>query len=132
MSLLYLDSSALVELIAREPETPALLSLLELRPEVVSSALARVEVLRAVSRAGRAPGSLERARDVLSRVALIAMDGGILDAAATIQPAELRSLDAIHLATALSLHPEAAMFVSYDERLNAAAAAARLRVVSPR
>lgn len=132
MSLLYLDSSALVKLVAREPETPALLSLLEPRPEVVSSALARVEVLRAVARAGRTSDTLARAEAVLSRVVLVAMDGEILDGAASLQPAALRSLDAIHLATALILHPEADMFVSYDERLNAAAALAGLRVVTPR
>ena len=132
MSLLYLDSSALVKLVAREPETSALLSLLEPRPEVVSSALARVEVLRAVARVDHSSGTLERARDVLSRVALVAMDGDILDIAAGLEPADLRSLDAIHLATALVLHPEADMFVSYDERLNTAAASAGLRVVIPR
>ena len=132
MSLLYLDSSALVKLVAREPETPALLSLLEPRPEVVSSALARVEVLRAVARAGRTPDTLARAEAVLSRVVLVAMDGEILDGAASLQPVALRSLDAIHLATALTLHPEADMFVSYDERLNAAATLAGLRVVTPR
>ena len=132
MSLFYLDSSALVKLVAREPETPALLSLLEPRPEVVSSALARVEVLRAVARAGRTSDTLARAEAVLSRVVLVAMDGEILDGAASLQPVALRSLDAIHLATALILHPEADMFVSYDERLNAAATVAGLRVVTPR
>jgi len=132
VSLLYLDSSALVKLVAREPETSALLSLLEPRPEVVSSALARVEVLRAVARTGRGSDTLERARSVLSRVVLVAMDGWILDAAASLEPAELRSLDAIHLATALTLQPEADMFVSYDERLNTAAAGAGLQVVTPR
>ena len=132
MSLLYLDSSALVKLVAPEPETPALLSLLEPRPEVVSSALARVEVLRAVARVGRTVETLERARGVLSRVVLVAMDGDILDGAASLQPAELRSLDAIHLATALTLRPEIDMFVSYDARLNTAAAVAGLQVVTPR
>ena len=132
MSLLYLDSSALVKLVAREPETSALLSLLEPRPEVVSSALVRVEVLRAVARTGRGSETLERARSVLSRVVLVAMDSWILDAATSLEPAELRSLDAIHLATALTLQPEADMFVSYDERLNTAAAGVGLQVVTPR
>jgi len=132
VSLLYLDSSALVKLVAREPETSALLSLLEPRPEVVSSALVRVEVLRAVARTGRGSETLERARSVLSRVVLVAMDSWILDAATSLEPAELRSLDAIHLATALTLQPEADMFVSYDERLNTAAAGVGLQVVTPR
>ena len=132
MGLLYLDSSALVKLVARESETPALLSLLEPRPEVVSSALARVEVLRAVARAGGTPRSLERARRVLSRVVLVAVDDPILEAAAILEPNDLRSLDAIHLATALALRPEADAIVSYDGRLNAAANAAGFRVLTPR
>ena len=125
MSLLYLDSSALVKLVAPEPETPALLSLLEPRPEVVSSALARVEVLRAVARAGGKKRDLARARRVLSRVALVAVDDPILEAAATLDPVDLRSLDAIHLATALSLRSEAEAIVSYDDRLNTAARSGR-------
>ena len=131
MSLLYFDSSALVKLVAREPETPALLSLLQPRPEVVSSALARVEVLRAVARAGSQAERVKRAHGVLSRVTLVAMDDLILNAAATLEPTGLRSLDAIHLATVVALRPEADAFVSYDGRLNAAARAAGLPVLSP-
>jgi len=132
VSLLYLDSSALVKLVAREPETSALLSLLEPRPEVVSSALARVEVLRAVARAGKDQRTLERAQQVLSRLVLVAVDDPILDAAAAIEPVDLRSLDAIHLATALALRPDTEAIVSYDGRLNAAAEAAGLPVWAPR
>ena len=132
MVLLYLDSSALVKLVAREAETAALLSLLEPRPEVASSALARVEVLRLVGRAGGSKKSRERAREVLSRVALVAVDDPILEAAATLGPADLRSLDAIHLATALALQPEIEAIVSYDSRLNAAAKALGLSVLTPR
>jgi len=132
VSLFYLDSSALVKLIAQEPETPALVSLLEPRPEVVSSALARVEVLRAVARARGGKRALERAREVLSRVVLVAMDDPILEAAATLDPVEMRSLDAIHLATALALGAETEAIVSYDARLNAAAVAIGLPVLTPR
>jgi len=132
LSLLYLDSSALVKLVAREAETSALLSLLEARPEVASSALAQVEVLRAVRRAGGRKRDLDRAREVLSRVVLIAVDDSILEAAATLDPAALRSLDAIHLATALELRPESQAIVSYDDRLNAAAEAIGIPVLAPR
>jgi len=132
LSLLYLDSSALVKVVAREAETPALLSLLEARPEVASSALAQVEVLRAVRRAGGRKRDLDRAREVLSRVVLIAVDDSILEAAATLDPAALRSLDAIHLATALELRPESQAIVSYDDRLNAAAEAIGIPVLAPR
>ncbi len=132
MSVLYLDSSALVKLVAPEPETTALLALLEPRPEVVSSALARVEVLRAVVRSGGRKRAIERARTVLSRVFLVAMDDPILEAAAALRPARLRSLDAIHLATALALRPDVETIVSYDDRLNAAARALELPVLTPR
>lgn len=132
MSLLYLDSSALVKLVAHESETSALVSLLKPRPEVVSSALARVEVLRAVARADGRKRALERAREVLSRVVLVAVDDPILEAAASLDPPDLRSLDAIHLATALALGREAEAIVSYDGRLNAAAVAIGLSVLSPR
>lgn len=132
MSPLYLDSSALVRLVAPEPETPALVALLESRPEVVSTALARVEVLRAVCRAGRTRSTLDRARDVLARLCLIAADAPILEAAAMPEFIDLPPLDAIHIATALALGPEATAFVGYDDRLNAAAAAAGLLVLSPR
>ena len=131
MRALYLDSSALVKLVTREPESAALLSLLEPRPEVVSSVLARVEVLRAVARVRDSKRTLERARAVLSRVVLVAMDGPILEAAATVAPVDLRSLDAIHLATALTLRPEIEAIVSYDARLNEAAKAVGLPVLTP-
>jgi predicted nucleic acid-binding protein len=132
MPLLYLDSSALVKLVAPEPETAALLSLLDSRPEVASSALARVEVLRAVARAGSGKRTRERARQVLSSVVRVDIDDPILEAAAALDPPGLRSLDAIHIATALALQPELEAVVSYDGRLNVAATALGLAVVTPR
>ena len=132
MSQLYLDSAALVKLVAREPETPALRKLLARRPEVASSALARVEVLRAVRRAGLGERRLDQAQAVLSRVVLVAVDGPILDAAASLDPQELRTLDAIHLATALALQPELEALVGYDARMNAAAEKVGLAVLTPR
>jgi predicted nucleic acid-binding protein len=131
VSLLYFDSSALVKLVVLEPETPALLSLLESRAAVVSSAIAQVEVLRSVRRAGGSPEARTRARDVLSRVVLFAVDDPILEAAAALEPADVRSLNAIHLATALALGRDADGFVCYDGRLNEAAGSLALRVVSP-
>lgn len=131
MSLLYFDSSALVKLISREAETPSLFGILESGPGVVSSALARVEVTRAVARAGGRAALRERASEVLSRVALVAIDDAILNAAAELGSADLRSLDAIHLATALALGPELESLVSYDLRLNTAAEAVGLQVLSP-
>ena len=129
-ALLYLDSSALVKLVAEEPETPALLHFLADWPHRISSVLARVEVLRAVTRAGAGPAIRRRAVRVMARVALVKIDEQVLAAAARLAPPELRTLDAIHLATAQSLDQLAGM-VTYDTRLGRAAARNRLRVWSP-
>jgi predicted nucleic acid-binding protein len=129
-SLLYLDSSALVKLVVVEPETPALLEFLAGWPHRVSSTLARVEVLRAVRRAGAGPAVRQRATRVLARVALIRIDDPVLTGAARVAPPELRTLDAIHLATARSLD-DLAGIVTYDARLGRAATRARLKVWSP-
>lgn len=129
-SLLYLDSSALVKLVVAEPETPALLRLLARWPHRISSALARVEVVRAVKRAGAGPAVRRRATRVLARVALVRIDQPVLAAAARAAPPELRTLDAIHLATARSLDGLAGI-VTYDGRLGRAASRARLKVWSP-
>jgi predicted nucleic acid-binding protein len=129
-SLLYLDSSALVKLVVAEPETRALLEFLAGWPHRVSSALARVEVLRAVKRARAAPAVRRRATRVLARVALIRIDDAVLAAAARVPPADLRSLDAIHVATARSLDGLAGI-VTYDARLGRAASRAHIKVWSP-
>lgn len=129
-SLLYLDSSALVKLVVTEPETPALFEFLGGWPHRVSSALARVEVLRAVKRTGAGPAVRRRATRVLARVALVRIDDAVLAAAARVPPAELRTLDAIHVATARSLDGLAGI-VTYDARLGRAAERARFKVWSP-
>ena len=129
-SLLYLDSSALVKLVVAEPETPALLEFLAGWPHRVSSALARVEVLRAVKRTGAGPAVRRRATRVLARVALIRIDDVVLAAAARVLSPELRTLDAIHVATARSLDGLAGI-VTYDARLGRAASRARFKVWSP-
>ena len=126
--MLYLDSSAIVKLVAPEPETAELVEAIRLDPVAVSSALARTEVVRAVRRSG---GSVPRARRVLDGIALAPIDEGILRGAAELAPPRLRTLDAIHLATALSLREEIASFVTYDDRLAAAATSAGLTVDAP-
>jgi hypothetical protein len=120
----------LVKLVVAEPETTALLAFLAEWPHRVSSALARVEVLRAVKRAGAGPAVRSRATRVLARVALIRVDDPVLAAAARVPP-ELRTLDAIHLATARSLDGLAGV-VTYDARFSRAAGRARIKVWSPR
>jgi predicted nucleic acid-binding protein len=129
--LIYLDSSAIVKLVIREAETPALLSFLGDHPERASSALARVEVYRAFRRARASDAEKRRAADVLARIALIRIDDDILQAAAEIEPAQLRSLDAVHLATALLIREEMTALVSYDDRFAAAAKKHGLKVLAP-
>lgn len=129
--MVYLDASAIVKLVVPEPESAALRRELARDADWVSSALARVEVLRALRRTGATPDSFRFAEELLDRMALVAVDQPVLNAAASAEPAGLRSLDALHLATVLSLVGVDA-FVGYDERLGAAAAAAGLPVLSPR
>jgi predicted nucleic acid-binding protein len=130
--MLYLDSSAIVKLIVPEPETNALVEIIRPDPETVSCVLARVEVLRAVRRAGARRAVADRAGSILRRMALVRLDEGIVTTAANLRPLELRTLDAIHLATALSLTQAIAGLITYDARLASAARAAGLTVQVPR
>jgi predicted nucleic acid-binding protein len=129
----YLDTSALVKLVVDEPESSALRVMLESTPRRVSSELTVVELLRAVRR--RDPGGeleLERlAADVLETVSLYAMTRGLLVEAALLGPVKLRSLDAIHVATALHLRDQLNAVISYDHRLAVAAEAHGLQVLAP-
>ena len=126
--VVYLDSSALVKLVVREPESAALRSYLRSTPNRVSSTLARVEVLRAVLPQGA--GARIRARQVLERTSLLALDDTLLDAAGTLDLPGLRSLDAIHLAAAQAVGPLRAL-VTYDRRLAEAAESLGLEHVAP-
>ncbi len=127
----YLHSSAIVKLVAPEPETSALVESLRADPEVVSSVLSRVEVLRAVRRTGASGDREERANAVIDRIALISMEDAILIRAARLEPTSLRTLDAIHLATALSLGADVAGLITYDAKLAEAAASEGLDVLAP-
>ncbi len=129
--MLYLDSSAIVKLVAPEPETAGLVETLRSDPEAVSSALARIEVVRAVRRAGAGSDRERRAEAVLDRIALVPIDEGILHRAAHLGPVGLRTLDAIHLATALFLGSDIAGMITYDARLAEAAVGEGVAVVVP-
>jgi predicted nucleic acid-binding protein len=126
--VLYLDSSAIVKLVLHEPETSDLIQTVRADPEIVSSGLAWTEVVLATRRAGRSTGRAER---VLDGIALVPIDEGILREAATLGPKDLRTLDAIHLATALSLRPDVGAMITYDVRQSRAAAALGLEVAMP-
>ena len=126
----YLDSSALIKLVFEEPESAALERFLIEWPVRASSWLARVEVLR-TARTVRDAIVVRHADDVLAAVDLIAPDARLLVEAAELEPFSLRALDAVHLATALSLQPDLAGVVVYDRRLSDAARAAGLTVWAP-
>ena len=129
--MVYLDSSAIIKLVVTEPESRALRAYLTDRRERVASALARVEVFRALRRAhGGARAPLRRAEQILAGIAVVAVDDPVLHDAAALAPPRLRSLDAVHLATALSLEGLEAV-VTYDRRLAAEVAEAGLGVASP-
>jgi predicted nucleic acid-binding protein len=126
----YLDSSAIVKLAVREPESLALRRYLRRRQPLVSSALARTEVLRALLPAG--DKAVARGRSVLQRFDLVRVNDQILNAAGGLRPPELRSLDAIHLATAEQLGDELSALVTYDDRMITAAKRLGYKVVQPR
>ena len=130
-TLVYLDSSALVKLVVREEGTDALRAWLSLHAAVVSSALAVAEVRRAIGRISARRSLADRARLVLDGVALLAVDVAVLESAAGLKPPELRTLDAIHVASALSLGADLLAFVTYDERQASAAKRAGLPVETP-
>ena len=95
----------------------------------VSSALIRVEATRACARYGAK--YVSRAELALARLAIVPVDDAVLRLAAELDPPALRSLDAIHLATALSLGADLGVLVTYDLRLQAAARDAGVNVAAP-
>ena len=126
----YLDSSALVKLVIPEPESDALRAELAIWARHVSSALARVEVIRACARVDvKARLAAERVVDALD---LIALDDGVLREAARVGTVELRSLDAIHVASALVIGDALGVVFAYDERLVEAMGAAGIPTANPR
>lgn len=112
-----------------EPEREALERELERWPERVSSMLLLTEAIRACARYGELYA--EQARVDLQRLSLLPIDEHTLRCAATLPPASLRSLDAIHLATALSIREDLGVLIAYDERLLGAAREHGLPVATP-
>jgi predicted nucleic acid-binding protein len=87
------------------------------------------EAIRACARYGEVYAA--QARLDLQRLSLLPIDQQVIDHAATLPPASLRSLDAIHLATALSLGDDLGILIAYDERLVSAARDSGLPVATP-
>ena len=128
-SLAYLDASALVKLVLDEPETPALRRHLGAVERKATSQIAIVEVTRAVRLADPVPQTLLDARRLFEEAELVRTTRAIIERAAGLASARLRSLDAIHLATALELRPDE--FIAYDSRLLEAAGLSGLVAASP-
>ena len=128
---IYLDASAIVKLVSREPESDALVAWMAHHPEGITSALSRVEVGRAALRSRLGPGAHERCSRIFEHLTVVSIDETVVDLATRLPGDGLRSLDALHLATALSIGDFPAAFVTYDDRLGHAAEAAGLVVVSP-
>lgn len=132
MSVLYLDASAIVKMIIREPESDALRGELDRWTELASSVVSRVEVPRAVRRimAGH-DWPEEEAGAALDGIAYLDIDLALAREAARLDPMELRSLDAIHIASAISLGADLGAISTYDVRLAEAARHRGIEVVSP-
>ena len=128
MKLAYLDTSAFVKTIVAEPESDQLARWLADRPLRVSCALLRTEAIRALRPHGA--DAVTAARRQLRAVRLVRLDDRLLDAAGDV-PGEIRALDAIHLAAALSLGSDLDVLVTYDRRMEAVASELGITVVSP-
>lgn len=128
--MIYLDTCAFVKLLWWEQESAALQRFLASSAEqrLVSSELLVLGVRRAVLRAGAA---MSRAELLLTRIDRVAITRAVVEAASRLPEPHLRSLDAIHLATALTLRTELGAFVTYDKRLISAAEVYRIPVTSP-
>ncbi len=128
--LVYLDTSAFVKLVIPEPETDALVTALTSKVRLVASEILEVEALRAARRATGDQGA-NAARTQLAGVRLLPLTAQIRKRACELEPDTLRSLDAIHIATALDLGQRLTCMYTYDTRMTSAANEAGLLVQAP-
>ncbi|MGY5072346.1 type II toxin-antitoxin system VapC family toxin [Streptomyces griseus] len=143
--MIYLDSCALVKLIVREKETDALVAFLEERSQQrhVTSEIAVTEVMRVIRRARCGPQGqplldeatfirlLTVAEKRLDATDQVTLDSAVLKAAGALEEFNIKSLDAIHLASAMVLGPSLTSFVTYDEKLRGHAENRGLQALSP-
>lgn len=129
--MIYLDSSALMKLVRAEAETEDLIDWLdaEQAEHAVTSELGRIEVFRAARRAG--PEAVAEAHTVIGDLDLVPLNGTVQDLACDVGVAQLRTLDAIHLASAVLVRNALTAFVAYDDRLVDAARSLDLPVIVP-
>ena len=125
----YVDASAMAKLLVDEREGDDLRAFLAPVARQVTSIVGRVEVERTV--AWRAPARLAHVAGLLDDLVIVGLEPEIAAVAASIGPATLRTLDAIHLASAAALGSDLEAFVTYDRRLAAAARALGMPVASP-
>jgi predicted nucleic acid-binding protein len=125
----YVDTSAFVKLVLDEPESLAMAEVFNRMP-LISSALLVTELLRTVRR--DCPERTDHAIALLDHIATMPVSADVLMAAGFLDAPRMRSLDAIHLVSALAVQPEVGPFITYDRRLAAAAEAVGLQVASPR
>ncbi|MDR0366360.1 MAG: type II toxin-antitoxin system VapC family toxin [Bifidobacteriaceae bacterium] len=130
MPVYYADTSALVKLVRVERGTAELRELIATAEvNLVTSVLGKAELLRAVR--GDVPEAIQRARAVLSVVDLLAVDDLMVEVAAGLDPAVMRTLDALHVASALALGESLAAIITYDSRMTDAARLSGLKTLSP-
>lgn len=127
----YLDTSALVKLVLPEAESEALIEFLEDHPIRISSIPSRTELIRAFRRSTAAPAGFGQLQIVLRELNYVDVDEDLVENAGRLAPPSLRSLDALQLASALTVRDEIAAFVAYDKRLQDAALLVGLEVRAP-
>ena len=128
MPIWYLDTSAVTKFVRPEPETRPLRRWLARRRWILSD-LHRTELRRAAARTGGR--AVARAERLLAQSDVLRIDAEVFDSAGRLHPVELRSLDALHIAAAMTLGPDLGGIVTYDERLMSAAKAVGMAAVSP-
>lgn len=127
---MYLDGSAAAKLLLEETESTAMDAFMrDHAADAVSNDLLRTELYRAVRRG--APALAPRVTELLGSLDLLAVTRSTFERAARMDPASLRTLDAIHLASALELGDELKGIVTYDSRMSDAATSMGMPVVSP-
>jgi hypothetical protein len=130
VSAAYIDTSALVKLFKAERETEAFRTALADWPVQVASELIRVEAICTARRLG-SPDVLQRASEALERINLIPISPEIIELATAAHTPPLRAMDAIHLATALTMREDLGAIFVYDNDLHAAAQTHHLNPLAP-
>ncbi|TDT14623.1 hypothetical protein BDK89_0178 [Ilumatobacter fluminis] len=126
----YLDTSAAVKLMVADPESDELRHYVtEPSRRLVTSDLTRTELVRAVRRID--PGLAVAARELLDSLTIMTLTTDVFERATLLEPPTMRSLDALHLAAALTLGDELDAVITYDDRLADAVRAAAMTTVAP-